>query len=136
MTDQAQTLPRRLDPHFVYGFDALGSLVFGGALLFTATPLTDLAGWAMPSAFLWVLGLLLLPWAAFNLWIARSNRPPKPAVTANIVGDVIWVAGTIALLAIHATGLSGLGLALLLGQGIAVGGILALKLMGRYALAG
>ena len=136
MTDQAQPLPRRLDPHFVYGFDALGSLVFGITLLFAATPLTELAGWAMPSAFLWVLGLLLLPWAAFNLWIARSARPGKLVVTVNIMGDVIWVAGTIALLAIHTTGLSGLGLALLLGQGIAVGGILALKLTGRHALAG
>lgn len=136
MTDQVQPLPRRLDPHFVYGLDALGSLVFGVALLFAATPLTELAGWAMPSAFLRMLGLLLLPWAAFNLWIARNARPATTAVTANIIGDVIWVGGTIALLAIHATGLSSLGLALLLGQGIAVGGILALKLVGRQALAG
>lgn len=136
MTDHAQTLPRRLGPHFVYGFDALGSLVFGVALLFAATPLTELAGWAMPSEFLWVLGLLLLPWAAFNLWLARNNRPPKLAVTANIVGDVIWVGGTVALLVIHATGLSGAGLTLLLGQGIAVGGMLTLKLIGRHALSG
>jgi hypothetical protein len=135
MTDQAQFLPRRLDPHFVYGFDALGSLVLGVALLLAATPLTELAGRTMPSAFLWVVGLLLLPWAGFNLWIARNTHPPKLAVTANIVGDVIWVGGTIALLAIHAAGLSLVGLALLLGQGIAVGGILALKVMGRHALA-
>jgi hypothetical protein len=70
MTDQAQFFPRRLDPHFVYGFDALGSLVLGVALLFAATPLTELAGWTMPSAFLWVLGLLLLPWAGFNVLAA------------------------------------------------------------------
>ncbi|WP_332701545.1 hypothetical protein [Devosia sp.] len=135
MTTQVQTLPR-LDPHFIYGFDALGTLAFGVALLFTAAPLTELAVWALPSGFLWVLGLLLVPWAAFNLWIARSGRPSRVVVAVNIIGDVIWVAGTAALLAIHATGLSSLGLALLVGQGIAVGGILALKLIGRNALVG
>lgn len=133
MTTQAQTLPR-LDPHLVYFVDALGSLAMGAGLLVAADQLTTLAGWAMPSAFLSVIGFLLLPWAAFNVWIARSARPAKLAVAVNILGDVGWVAGTAVLVAIHATGLTGLGLALLVGQGIAVGGVLALKLAGRQAL--
>lgn len=133
MTTQAQTLPR-LDPHLVYFVDALGSLAMGAGLLVAAGQLTALAGWAMPSAFLSIIGFLLLPWAAFNLWIARSARPARVAVAVNIIGDVGWVAGTAVLVAIHATGLTGLGLALLVGQGIAVGGVLALKLAGRQAL--
>ena len=135
MTTQAQTL-RRLDPHLVYAVDAIGSLAMGAGLLVAAGQLTDLAGWAMPSTFLSIIGLLLLPWAAFNIWIARSARPDGMAIAVNIIGDVAWVAGTAVLVAIHATGLSGPGLALLVGQGIAVGGVLALKLAGRQALVG
>ncbi len=134
MTTQVQTLPR-LDPHLVYFADALGSLAMGAGLLVAADQLTALAGWAVPSAFLSIIGFLLLPWAALNIWIARSRRPAKAAVAANIIGDIGWVAGTAVLVAIHATGLTGLGLALLVGQGIAVGGVLALKLIGRRALA-
>ena len=134
MTSQVQTLPR-LDPHFIYGFDALGSLALGMALVVTATPLTGLAGWALPPAFLWIIGLLLLPWAAFNLWIARKARPAPGLVAANIIGDIAWIGGTAALAAIHAPTLSGLGLAMLVGQGVAVGGVLLLKLLGRAELA-
>jgi hypothetical protein len=133
MITQAQTLPR-LDPHLVYFADALGSLAMGAGLLAAANQLTDLAAWAMPSTFLSIIGFLLLPWAAFNLWIARSARPARMAVAANIVGDIAWVAGTALLVAVHATGISGLGMVLLVGQGIAVGGVLALKLLGRQAL--
>lgn len=133
MTTQAQTLPR-LDPHLVYFADAAGSLAMGAGLLVAADQLTDLAAWAMPSTFLSIIGFLLLPWAAFNLWIARSARPARIAVAANIVGDIAWVAGTALLVAVHATGISGLGMVLLVGQGIAVGGVLALKLLGRQAL--
>jgi hypothetical protein len=134
MSTQVLTSPR-LDPHFVYGFDAVGSAVMGGALLLTAAPLTVLAGWALPPAFLWTIGLLLLPWAAFNAWIARKSRPAPALVMANITADIGWIAGTAALVAIHAPALSGPGLAMLVGQGVAVGGVLFFKLMGRAALA-
>lgn len=135
MSTQVQTLPR-LDPHLIYGVDALVSLVMGVALMVTAAPLTELAGWTMPSSFLWIIGLLLLPWAAYNLWIARTGRPAPDVIVANIVGDIAWVASTAVLVAIHATDLTPLGLALLAGQGIAVGGVLLLKLYGRSALVG
>ena len=133
MTTHVQTLPR-LDPHFIYAADAVGSLVFGIALLFTATQVTELAGWNMPSSFLRTVGLLLLPWAAFNLWIGRAPRPPRAAVIANIAGDTIWVTLSAALVAIHMTSLSAIGLAMLAGQGIAVTGVLALKLLGARNL--
>ena len=135
MNAQAQTL-QRLDPHLIYVVDGLTSLAMGIALLFTAAPLTDLAGWAMPASFLWIVGLLLLPWAAYNAWIARTTRPARAVVAANIIGDIAWVVGTATLVAIHASDLTSLGLALLAGQGIAVSGVLLLKLFGRPALVG
>lgn len=134
MTAQAQTF-RRLDPHFIYAFDALGSLALGIALLVTATPLTALAGWSVPAGFLWTIGLLLVPWSGYNLWIARTPRPDRAAIVANIAADIIWVTGSAGLIAVYATSLSQIGLVLLTGQAIAVAGVLALKLAGARALA-
>lgn len=133
MNTQAHTLTR-LDPHLVYGVDALVSATMGIALMATAEPLTQLAGWTMPSSFLWIIGLLLLPWAGYNLWIARTHRPARPVITANIIGDAAWVAGTALLLALQYANLSPLGLILLAGQAIAVTGVLLLKLAGARGL--
>lgn len=134
MTTHTQTLPR-LDPHLIYGLDAIVSAAMGIALLVTAEPLTQLVGWTMPAGFLWTIGLLLLPWAAFNAWVARTDRPAKALVRGNIVGDIAWVVGTIVLVLLQASSLSPIGLALLAGQGIAVVGVLAIKLAGARALA-
>jgi hypothetical protein len=134
MTTQTQTLPR-LDPHLVYGVDAVVSTIMGIALLVTAEPLTQLAGWPMPAGFLWTIGLLLLPWAAFNAVLARTARPAGAVIKANIAGDIAWVVGSAALLALHATSLSTIGLVLLAGQAVAVAGVLALKLLGARELA-
>lgn len=134
MTTQTQTLPR-LDPHVIYGVDAVVSPAMGVALLVLAEPLTQLVGWTLPAGFLWTIGLLLLPWAALNAFVARTVRPARAVVLAIIAGDIAWVIGSIALLALYAPGLSPTGMALLAGQGIAVAGVLALKLAGARALA-
>ena len=134
MTTQTQTLPN-LDPHLVYGVDAVVSCAMGLALLFAAEPLTQLAGWNMPASFLWIVGLLLLPWAALNAWIARTAHPGRPVVQGIIGGDIAWVAGSAVLVLLHASDLSATGLVLLVGQGIAVAGVLALKLAGARSLA-
>jgi hypothetical protein len=134
MTTLTQTRPR-LDPHLIYGVDAAVSATMGVALLALAEPLTQLAGWSLPAGFLWTIGLLLLPWAAFNAWIARTRHPAQGVVRGNIAGDAAWIVGSIALILLHAPSLSPLGLMLLAGQGIAVAGVLALKLAGARALA-
>ncbi|QQR35378.1 hypothetical protein JI749_13585 [Devosia oryziradicis] len=134
MTTQTQTLPR-LDPHLVYGVDAGVSAAMGIALLVMAEPLTRLAGWDMPAGFLWTIGLLLLPWAAFNAMVARMPRPGRAMIRANLTGDIAWIAGSIALIVLNASSLSSIGLALLVGQGVAVAGVLALKLAGARDMA-
>lgn len=134
MTTQIQTLPR-LDPHLVYRVDACASAAMGVALLMLAEPLTQLAGWTMPAGFLWTVGLLLLPWAAINAWVARTEHPARIAVLGNIGVDIAWVIGSAALVALHAPSLSLAGLALLVAQGIAVAGVAAFKLAGLRALA-
>lgn len=134
MTTMTRTLPR-LDPHLVYGLDAIVSAAMGIALLVLAEPLTQLAGWSLPAGFLWTIGLLLLPWAVFNAWIARTGHPATGVVRGNIAGDAAWVVGSIALILLHAPSLTTIGLVLLAGQGIAVAGVLMLKLAGARALA-
>ena len=134
MTAQPQTFPL-LDPRLVYAVDAFTSAAMGAALLAVAEPLTELAGWPLPAGFLWTIGLLLLPWAAFNAWVARTARPASAVVRGNIAGDIAWVLGSATLVLLHAPSLSPIGLALLVGQGIAVAGVLAVKLAGARFLA-
>ena len=135
MTAHAQAA-QFLNPRLIYLLDAGASLVMGLAVAAWAGPLTELAGWPLPAAFLQVIGVLLLPWAAFNLWIARRDPSVPHAVRGNILGDIVWVAGTILLLALYASPLTGLGMLLLAGQGLAVGMVLVVKLMGARQLMG
>lgn len=130
----AQTTPMRLDPHLIYLADAAVSLTMGVALLLGAGAITELAGWPLPPAFLTAVGIFLLPWAAFNLWIGRSAQPNRAAVVANLIGDALWIAGTAALLVSFAPTLTAIGLVLLAGQGLAVVGVLITKLFGARAL--
>ena len=134
MTTQTLPLPN-LKPHLIYGVDAIVSAAMGVALLVAAEPLTQLAGWNLPAGFLWTIGLLLLPWAALNAAVARADRPARAVVRVSIGGDIAWVAGSAAMVLLYASSLSTLGLVLLVGQGLAVAGVLALKLAGARALA-
>jgi len=128
----ARTLPK-LDPRFIYLADTVASTIMGLALVVGAQPLTRLAGWNMPSSFLSIVGLFLLPWAAFNFWVARRIGPIL--VRSNIAGDALWVLGTGWLVSANMASLSQAGMALLIGQGVAVAGVLAIKLAGARALA-
>lgn len=132
----AMATAARLDPKLIYALDAVASLAMGVILLLASEPLTNLAGWGLQASFLFGIGVFLLPWSAFNMFIARSTNPSRSAVRANLVVDATWIVGTLALLVAQGNTLSGLGLALLAGQGLAVGAVLAIKLLGARALVG
>lgn len=118
------------DPRLIYWVDAAGSLVFGIALIAAATPLTSLAGWSLAPVVLTGIGTALLPWALFNLAIARSSRPVPGMVRINIIGDLIWIAGSAALILIHASQLTATGWVMLVGQALAVSAVMAIKMLG------
>ncbi len=86
-----------LTTKLVYAVDALGSTALGILLIAFAGPLADLFGAGLPSIVLLVVGIGLLPWAAFNLWIARRPNYPRGAATLNVVGDIGWIVASIAL---------------------------------------
>lgn len=121
------------NPRFVYRFDAAASLLMGMALLLLAPNLTQLAGWTLPSTFLFGVGLFLLPWSAFNLW-AGLKQPVLGAALVHVLVDATWVVGSVLLVIMHAQELTTLGVALLAGQAFAVAGVLALKAMGLTSL--
>ncbi|UXN73148.1 hypothetical protein N8D56_19510 [Devosia sp. A8/3-2] len=59
---------------------------------------------------------------------ARAPRLTPAILATHVTGDALWVAGSVALAAIHAGQMGQLGLFLLLGQALAVAGMLLLKL--------
>lgn len=127
MTTQVQSLPH-LDHRLIYGADAVLSLGMGIVLMAFAGPLTALTGWSLPPAFFLTIGALLLPWAAFNTWIARTARPSTSVIRGNLFGDASWVIGSLGLVLIQAPSLSAIGLALLLAQAFAVAMVFSIKL--------
>ncbi len=134
MTTLAQT-SAKLEPHLIFWLDAAGSLIFGLALTFAAAPLTGLLGWSVPPTALLCIGLLLLPWAFFNLAIARSTKPASTLLVANLTGDGLWILGSVLLMQAEATQLSMAGWVLMSGQTVAVSAVLALKLLSARSFA-
>ena len=109
-----------LTTKLVYAVDALGSAALGILLIVFAGPLADLFGVGLPATVLLIVGIGLLPWAAFNLWIARRETLPAAAATLNVIGDIGWILASIALV---------------LMAPLTVLGILAVTAIGAFVLA-
>ncbi|WP_051515759.1 hypothetical protein [Candidatus Blastococcus massiliensis] len=75
--------------------DAVVSGLNGAAYLLLTGPLSDLLG--LPSGHLRGLGIFLLVYAA-GVWLV-AERPLRPAVGAVIVGNLLWVAGSLVVVA-------------------------------------
>ena len=94
--------------------DAATCLGTGLLLAALAAPLSPLLG--LPAALLQYAGLALLPIAAF---IALTASRPSPAmVWLVIAGNVLWVAGSVAVLFVFAP--TALGMAFVIAQGVVV----------------
>ncbi|WP_426755391.1 hypothetical protein [Myxococcus sp. Y35] len=121
------------NPRFVYRFDGVASLGLGVALMLLAPMLTQMAGWTLPSSFLFGVGAFLLPWAAFNFWVGRK-QPDMGAALVHVLVDAAWVIGSVLLGVLHAKDLTAPGFALIAGQALAVASVLALKAAGLGAI--
>lgn len=119
-----------MNDRLVYRLDAFAAIFMGAVLLVWATPLTTLAGWPLPPAFLFGVGLFLVPWAGCNAWVSAQPAVPLRASRLHLVVDASWVIGSGALLVAYAPRMSGVGVALVTGQAVAVLGVFALKLAG------
>lgn len=114
--------------------DGVACLGLGGWLALGAGALAGPLG--LPVGLLQPVGLFLLVWAGFVLWVGAQNPPPRRAAWFIAIGNLLWVADSVALLGfVQATGLGvafvlvqagfGLGAAVLQLAGLRRGGALA-----------
>ncbi len=102
--------------------DAVASGVMGLLLLVAAGILA--APLQLPEALLRVAGLVLLPFAGVVAWAATRPAVPLGAAKAIVLVNLLWVAGSAAVLAGAAMGSlrtpSGLGMAFVIVQALTV----------------
>ncbi|BBK33204.1 hypothetical protein EDC65_4171 [Stella humosa] len=98
--------------------DAAVSGACGLLMAAGADPLSGLLG--LPVPLLRWAGLALLPYALFLAWLARRPAPPRGAVWAVIVLNVLWAADCLILLASGWVAPTGLGIAFVLVQAVTV----------------
>jgi hypothetical protein len=105
--------------------DAATCVATGALLSIDAGPLSALFG--LPSTLLFYAGLSLFPVAAFIAWVASRTRTPAIGVWIVIVGNIIWVIGSAAVLLVMAP--SGLGYAFGIAQALIVAVLAELEYM-------
>lgn len=98
--------------------DAVASGSMGLAFSTASQPLSDLLGFPAPALF-WI-GLFLVAFAGFLIWLARRPQVPRLLVVAIVLGNLLWVVGSLAILPAGLVELTGLGVAVVLGQAAAV----------------
>jgi hypothetical protein len=94
--------------------DALVCLTCGLLLVLGAQLLADLL--ALPATLLLPTGIFLLPYGALVAWIATRANPPRWAVWAVVIVNVLWVVGSFALLVSGGVTPNALGIAFIIAQ--------------------
>lgn len=81
----------------VLAFDAVTCLATGTLMALAAHPLAALTGLS-PTLLQWA-GLGLLPVAALFFFMSRAARLARGLIQFAVIGNVLWVAGSLAVLA-------------------------------------
>ena len=111
-------------------FDGVFSLVTAAGLFAFAGPIGTLVGpHATPTVVNGFAAFFLL-WGAFHLAVGRQEWPSPAAVRVAIIGDALWVLGSIAVLLAARNGLTLTGIGLIALAAVAVADILLLKQIG------
>jgi len=108
--------------------DAASGIVGGLLFVLAAAPLAELL--VMPAAFLRGAGALLLPFAAFVLWVAMRQPIPRKAVWLVVGLNAIWVVESVGLLIGDWIAPNTLGTAVVLAQAMAIAVIAELEIVG------
>lgn len=108
--------------------DAAASGAVGLLLTAAAGPLDPLLG--LPGPLLRGVGLVLLLWTVGVGWLATRAEPPRAAVLAVVVVNLLWVADSVLLLAFGPVDPTALGTAFVLAQALAVLGFAAAQWLG------
>jgi hypothetical protein len=108
--------------------DAIAS--FGSAALMIAAsgPLAGLTG--LPPALLFEAGVVLVPFVLLVLWVATRPEIPRVGVKAIVAINVVWVIGSVAVLAGVSGAPTAIGYAFVAVQALAVGVLAELQVVG------
>lgn len=98
--------------------DATASGAMGMLLIVGAGPLETLLG--LPGGLLRAVGLFLIPFAAFLIWLARRADVLRGLVRTIVIGNVLWVLASLLLLLSGWVSPTGVGMAFVVGQAVAV----------------
>lgn len=123
-------LPSRPSPFLRYALlaDALASGATGLLAFAGAGVLADLLG--LPTALLRYAGLVLLPYAAFLIWLGtRSSIAPR-TVWAVVAVNALWAIDSVVLLASGWVTPTALGIGFVLFQAVVVAGFAAAQAYG------
>ena len=110
----------------VLALDSASCAIMGVAMSLGAAGLAPLFG--LPEELIRTAGLLLLPLAAFILWLASRPAPPPILVWIVILGNLVWTAESFALLGQLSP--TPLGTAVVSVQALAVLGLAGLEYVG------
>jgi hypothetical protein len=108
--------------------DAIASGATGLLMIAGADALTGLLG--LPVPLMREAGLLLVPYVALVAFIGTRAAISRPAVRAVIAINVLWVAGSVALLVGGFVAPTMLGYAFVIAQAVAVGVFAELQVIG------
>ena len=111
-------------------FDGVFSLATAGLLLAFSGPISGLVGPLATPIVLTAFAVFFLAWGAFHLAVGRQERPSPAAVRFAIIGDALWVLGSIAVLILGYESLTGTGIGLIAVAAVAVADILLIKQIG------
>jgi hypothetical protein len=108
--------------------DAASGIAGGLLFVLAAGPLAQLL--EMPAEFLRGAGAVLLPFAAFVLWVATRQVIPGKAVWIVVGLNALWVIESIALLIGNWVAPNAFGTAVVLVQAVAIAVIAELEIVG------
>ena len=122
---------RALPLRTVLRLDGLLCLGMGAGLVVLRHPLAGFSG--LSPTFLAIAGGLLIPVGLFILAVASFRTPPRAGVMVVVVGNVLWVVASMAVLVAGIVSPTALGAALILVQALVVAGLAALEAAPRGA---
>lgn len=126
MTADAIAL-KPFSPHLPYFIDSFLSVGMGLVFIVFAMPITSLFGWPLPAEFLIALGIFLVPWGGMNYLTSQIPRPARAILLGNIAVDSFWLLGSVVVLLMTMQSLTSAGWVLMIGQGLVVLTMVAMK---------
>ena len=111
-------------------FDGVFSLVTAAGLFAFSGTVGTLVGPHATTAMINGFAAFFVAWGIFHLAVGRQERPSPAAVRFAIIGDALWVLGSIAVLLTARDGLTLTGMGLIAVAAVAVADILLIKQIG------